>query len=170
MPKKSHKGASGRGGKLGRKSIASGENPVLEERVEFVADLVAGRRSTYKICQACAERFGLSERQTKEYIAEVKRRWQLERDKTTIAQKKEEILRSLRRVAEKAEERITYGEDGQPRENPDWWLVRQIELDIAKIEGLAEGSAPTDGDLDTIINDLAAERASGNPQAGADRS
>ena len=84
----------------GRKSIASEESEVLEERVEFVADLLAGRRSPYKIQKACAEKFGISGRQAERYIAEVRRRWQLERDTTTIAQEKERIIRALQRVAE----------------------------------------------------------------------
>ncbi len=166
MPKKIRTTSKSRGGAVGRKTIASGENEALEEKVEFVADLLAGRRSNQKIYKACAEKFGISSRQTDTYIAEVRRRWQLERDTTTIAQAKERIIRSLLRVAEKAEERIAYGENGDPRHNPDWWLVRQVELDIAKIEGIADGAAPSDGDIDTIISEVAAERKARNNQAG----
>lgn len=165
MPKKSRYKSSCKGG-LGKKTISSGESEKLEEIVEFVADLLAGRRSTNKIWKACADKFGIGSRQTDRYIAEVRRRWQLERDTTTIAQAKERIIRSLLRVAEKAEERIAYSENGDPRHNPDWWLVRQVELDIAKIEGIADGAAPSDGDIDTIISEVAAERKARNNQAG----
>lgn len=148
MPKKIRTASRTKGGAVGRKTIASGENEALEEKVEFVADLLAGRRSNQKIYKACAEKFGISSRQTDTYIAEVRRRWQLERDTTTIMQAKERIIRSLLRVAEKAEERIAYGENGDPRHNPDWWLVRQVELDIAKLEGIIERAQPNDRDID----------------------
>lgn len=144
----------------GRKSLASGEDPIFEERIEYVAGLIAKCCQRGEIVRICKRKYGSSPRSSDRYIAEVRRRWRVEHDSSTLPEKRDLLIQRLMAIARGAEARNTNGENGPPRPNPDLWLMRQIAIDIAKIEGVYESeTAAADAMLDQILDELNAQRA-----------
>lgn len=132
-----------------------------------MADLYAEFKTTKQIHAACAEEgWGLSERQIFEYIAEVRRRWKEENSLPDITEKKAESINRLQAIYQKAAARVSYTETGDSYSNPDLWLMRQILLDILKIEGVLDHKDSSNGDLDAILDRLAQERAARGDSPG----
>lgn len=178
MGKITSKARSKRGDRPGRKSIKSGEDPLIEARLKIVADLWAGRRGRSQIVAHFAEKneeeikvaggnpkkasqlYAVGARAIEEYIREIKRRWR-ETDATeTILEKKQRIIRGYERAILIAEQKVRYIKDlGRFVPEPETFAIIQALDAIAKIEGFVTNVDQKDNDLDDILDALDRERA-----------
>lgn len=168
MPKKAPKSAMTPRGKRGRKSIISGDDPVLEERCNFIAGEIAKFKSRAQILHACKEMgWELCDRQIGEYIAAVRKRWREENSGVILAEKKVEIVQQLRHIYHEAAKRQACTAMGDLYDSPDLWLMRQVILDIAKLEG-ADGEDGGEGnELDAVLDELTQSRSQGGHSESA---
>ena len=157
--KKKPKNRPKKEGGPGRPGISDGTDPLFEARLAFISDLQAGFKKRKQILEACrAKGWEIGDSQIDQYIAEVRRRWKAENSLPDILEKKAEAIHRLQAMFQKAEQRVSYSEKGVEYPNPDLWLMRQILLDILKIEGVLDHKDSSNGDLDAILDKLAEER------------
>lgn len=143
----------------GRPSLSDGTDPLFEGRLSFIAELQAGFKKRRQILEACRARgWEIGDSQIDQYIAEVRRRWKSENNLPDIMEKKAEAIHRLQAMFQKAEHRVSYTDKGSEYPNPDLWLMRQILLDILKIEGVSEHKESANGELEAILDRLAEER------------
>ena len=91
------------GGDKGGSKKSRAKGVVLDERLDFVEELLVRACSSKEIRQACAQKWRISPRQADEYSAKVKARWAVERAEDRPAKRAcqvRRILRTIRRADE----------------------------------------------------------------------
>lgn len=167
MSKKIQKQTKPKGGKRGRKSIESKDDPVIEGRLDFVAKLLSQLKPRRKILEECKnEGWGIDDRQIDKYCEIVRSRWKEENKTVDYDARKAEYFEVLKDIYQKASEKKSRTELGCEYENPDHWLMRQIIMDLMKVEGLIERKTVTNDELNDVLDELSGERTKDAVKAG----
>lgn len=193
MAQKNSKRRSKKGGRPGRKSIQSGEDPLIEARLKIVADLWAGRRGRSQIVAHFAEEnekeikkvdgdakkasqlYAVGARAIEAYLREVRRRWKEDDATETILEKKRHLIRGYERAIRIAEGKVKFikelydcNKDGSgfvPA--PETFAIIQALDAIARIEGFVTNTEPEDNDLDDILDALEQKRSKQRAKKGS---
>lgn len=91
------------GGDKGGSAKDRTRGAALEQRLDFVEELIVRACSAREVKKACAEKWRVSPRQSEEYIAKVHARWAEERDEGRAGAKdrqRRRVLRVIRRADE----------------------------------------------------------------------